>query len=379
MCCRAPIFLGFVTFESTFHSFIEQERMARNMGDETFKSCRCPDEGEKFESCIKPWRQGSSKFRDWTRAPKSNGTSTADNDSDDEELSAKERAFASVPTDDHDDEIIDESETSVHIVTAASSLTASYCETILSVKFTKKMPTILAFGDSELRHGNHNRKLHWMLQYLGELPPHDIVVFMDAKDVNMNHWDEEEFLERFLAFKSDIVLSGEINCYPKGPWCKKEQQLGPPGAIQWYLNSGLFAGRARKLQRFIAVAQTEDAGEKNSDQRQFHLARKEMMHHMQISIDYYASLFLSLYRNGKKYMPSTAMGPDLKLNSGVRPFFVHGNAGSINKERDEVDLFQKPIPRSSELHAILENEKEPMTRRTFRELCCVGGSKGVWC
>ena len=91
-----------------------------------------------------------------------------------------------------------------------------------------------------------------------ELPPDQIVVISDARDVFCVR-PPKAFIEGFLEFKSNIVVSTELFCggkldIPESYKCVQCCSLNPyyksrgmtPG-IRKFINSGLIAGRAKQL------------------------------------------------------------------------------------------------------------------------------------
>jgi hypothetical protein len=108
-------------------------------------------------------------------------------------------------------------------------------------------------------------KLIGLRDFVNTLPPDDIVCFLDAYDgiVNAN---KEEFIEKFLAEKTEIVFGAEILCWPS---CLSELKYPESHTPMRYLNSGFYIGYARALQKFVKNTKFEDFDKDYNDQEYF--------------------------------------------------------------------------------------------------------------
>jgi hypothetical protein len=88
------------------------------------------------------------------------------------------------------------------------------------------------------------KRIETYIDYLNKLNDDDIVLCMDTYDVLLNQ-PPDVLLERFYASKCDVLLSGELNCFP--PEMLPEWNGVEKRGIQLYPNGGVFMGTRRGL------------------------------------------------------------------------------------------------------------------------------------
>lgn len=87
-------------------------------------------------------------------------------------------------------------------------------------------------------------RINKFIQFLETLPGDDVVLFTDCYDVIYNQ-PSEVMLERFYSKGCDILLSGEINCFPDA--CIPMWNGIRTDKVRLYPNGGVFMGRAKGL------------------------------------------------------------------------------------------------------------------------------------
>ncbi len=96
---------------------------------------------------------------------------------------------------------------------------------------------------------SHKMKDLLLLEYIKKSGINEIILFTDAYDT-MFLADEQEIINKFQRFKSPLVFSAEINCWPD----TKLVKLYPPGTdghFFKYLNSGGFIGESQYIRELI--------------------------------------------------------------------------------------------------------------------------------
>jgi hypothetical protein len=92
----------------------------------------------------------------------------------------------------------------------------------------------------EAQYTGHRLKDALLLKFLATLPQNEIILFTDGHDTAFMA-GEEEILMKYETFKSPLVFSAEINCWPT----PELERLYPASSYHFkYLNSGAFIGRA---------------------------------------------------------------------------------------------------------------------------------------
>ena len=79
-------------------------------------------------------------------------------------------------------------------------------------------------------------KANLLKKYVNTLPDEDIVLFTDAYDVFYND-DLETITDRYLDFKTKVVFSSELYCYPDESIANQFPESNTPYR---FLNSGTF-------------------------------------------------------------------------------------------------------------------------------------------
>ena len=95
---------------------------------------------------------------------------------------------------------------------------------------------------------NFTNKIFVMQKIIEPIPDDDIVCFIDAYDVLING-QTDEILRKFLAHRSEIVLSAELNSYPEG-YDHVYPATGSKTNYR-YVNSGGYIGYKRALTKIF--------------------------------------------------------------------------------------------------------------------------------
>lgn len=100
--------------------------------------------------------------------------------------------------------------------------------------------TVLHYDTTKTKYGSHRLKDILLDEYLDEVPADEIIIFSDGHDTAFLT-NEKEILDKFNVFKSPLVFSAEINCWPSA-----ELENEYPTSLHHfkYLNSGGFIGVA---------------------------------------------------------------------------------------------------------------------------------------
>jgi len=110
-------------------------------------------------------------------------------------------------------------------------------------------PTIKNISPTRTWSGNFKDKLHALQSYLIKTPPNDIVCFVDAYDV-ICFAEPVEILEKFIAFKADVMFSAETSCYP---WSHVQSLYPTTLSLYKFLNSGSYIGYVWALQKMLSL------------------------------------------------------------------------------------------------------------------------------
>jgi hypothetical protein len=157
---------------------------------------------------------------------------------------------------------------------------------------------------------NFTDKIYAMKQILDFIPDEDIVCFIDAYDV-LCMSSEQEILEKFFAYNSEIVLSSEVNCYPIENYHDYESITN--GTEYKYVNSGGYIGYTYALRRMFEWKTNQEIESicfLGGDQQFFtkyylhHYDDNEMMPHNScnffknghVCLDEFQRIFQSLYK-----------------------------------------------------------------------------------
>lgn len=111
----------------------------------------------------------------------------------------------------------------------------------------KKHNLALQILISNERPFNNRTKDKLLLEFISNMDDDEIILFTDGSDAIIVA-DEEEILSKFYEFKSDLVFSAEVNCWPDKNLANKHNQIDSPYK---YLNSGGFIGKVGMIKYFL--------------------------------------------------------------------------------------------------------------------------------
>jgi hypothetical protein len=185
------------------------------------------------------------------------------------------------------------------------------------------------------------RIMHYV-NYAKSVPENDIIVCTDTYDVLINQ-PANVLVDRFLSKQCDILLSGEMNCYPT-EYLPKWSGVQTPSKHR-YPNGGCYMGTAKGLLYLFggwkSLAETETMCKSTCDQAYLH--EFYLAHHGQqsvVQVDWDCSIFQSMhliswndfaFRNGQIY----------NKVMGQYPCIVHFNGGvwQTNTKQDIQPVF----------------------------------------
>ena len=190
-------------------------------------------------------------------------------------------------------------------------------------------------------------KINLMKKWLKDKHPEDVVVFTDAYDVFYAD-NLDTILERFLDFKSDIVFSGELYCYPDASLADKFPKA--PTDFR-FINSGTYIGRVCALQKLF-----NDHTIADDDDDQLYVHKCFLSKKYDISIDYECYIFQTNYDNTRK-LGEQLHNPDTKCC----PCIYHGNGGPSAMPKFN-SLYEEFYPQLSTLFIPHYNQIEYLTK-----------------
>jgi hypothetical protein len=171
------------------------------------------------------------------------------------------------------------------------------------------------------------RIMHYV-NYAKSVPENDIIVCTDTYDVLINQ-PTDTIIERFLSKKCDILLSGEMNCYPT-EYLQRWSDVKTPSKHR-YPNGGCYMGTAKGLLYLFggwkSLAETERMCKSSCDQAYLH--EFYLAHHgrQSVQVDWDCSIFQSMhliswndimFKNGQVYNKIMAQSPCIiHFNGGV--------------------------------------------------------------
>lgn len=132
-------------------------------------------------------------------------------------------------------------------------------------------------------------KIRAMKHAIQDLPPTDLICFMDAYDVIVTA-DPTEILEKFNEFNADLVFSAEMNCWPE------VYRAGYPADAKRFLNSGTYMGTVAALKdvfHWKTDTEIQAVCEKDSDQG--YMMAYFFAHPGKVQLDTQSRLFQCMY------------------------------------------------------------------------------------
>jgi hypothetical protein len=118
-------------------------------------------------------------------------------------------------------------------------------------------------------------KIITMQKILEDVPDDEVVCFIDAYDV-VAFCDNSELLQKFKAYDCDLVLSGELTCYPEKYKSTYDDIYASANAVLpsnfKYVNSGGYIGYKRAIADLLAWKPLDEIHaicEKGGDQNYF--------------------------------------------------------------------------------------------------------------
>ena len=163
------------------------------------------------------------------------------------------------------------------------------------------------------------QKINLIRAQLGQYEPNDIVMFLDGYDTFIVE-TEEEILQRYFSFRSEVVFSSEKTCWPNSDM---SDQFPETGGYK-FLNSGGFIGTVSALQKIF-----EDPIEHHEDD-QLYCQLKYLATGYNIVLDYESYIFFSLA--GLEESVSVKDSYLVNKDSNCTSCILHGNGGEKTKE-----------------------------------------------
>ena len=172
-------------------------------------------------------------------------------------------------------------------------------------------------------------------KYINDLPENDIVLFIDAYDVIINS-NYIEILHKFLSYECDILLSGELNCYPE--FYKNDMDNIMPLVIKnKYINSGGYIGYIKDINKLFLwkpINEIINICEVGSDQSYFIKYFIENYKHVNIKIDINSLVFQCMHLISWKEI-DFRHGRVFNNIFNSYPCFIHFNGGTFKTQNKE--------------------------------------------
>ena len=229
----------------------------------------------------------------------------------------------------------------ISVVTVASD--ASKARILLDSCKKNNIPlTILGDGlpwlGGDMTSTGGGQKVNYLREYLINVAPETIILFVDGYDVIIND-DLETILNRFLGFGCDVLFASEKTCWPDQNLAKAMEDHSD-GVGYPYLNSGCFIGYAGVLRE---ICDTIDPA---ADDQLFY-QRQYLSNKWNIQLDHESYIFNCL-SNNIAYTHIKSNGQLLNSETNCCPCILHGNGDSSYKAvfkqiADKLDYVPKDL------------------------------------
>jgi GR25 family glycosyltransferase involved in LPS biosynthesis len=211
----------------------------------------------------------------------------------------------------------------IHLITVATEPEKAEALKATAAKFG--WPLTMLGKDSDWRDNMDTAggfpKIEFVREFIKEVEPDTIVMFMDAYDTFIND-TMDTVLERYRGFNADIVIGAEKFLWPDWDYGKEYPESHTPYR---YLNSGQYIGTAEAIKKFLEKGNvTEDL----DDQAFFH--ERFLNSDMNVVLDYEAYIFQNSEPTVQK------VGEQIfNAKTGCYPCTYHGNGGQYEKDEFE--------------------------------------------
>lgn len=189
----------------------------------------------------------------------------------------------------------------------------------------KKHNLALQILISNERPFNNRTKDKLLLEFISNMNDDEIILFTDGSDAIIVA-DEEEILSKFYEFKSDLVFSAEVNCWPDKNLAKKHNQIDSPYK---YLNSGGFIGKVGMIKYFLNKMNFNLLFYPRSNQI---LWMQQYLNHQDlITLDHNCSIFYALVDIDTKDFTKTLTITNNRLFNNItktQPCHIHFNGNA---------------------------------------------------
>lgn len=163
------------------------------------------------------------------------------------------------------------------------------------------------------------QKINLVKNHLLNLDPNDIVLFLDGYDTFV-HLPIEQVLERYFAFKKEILFSAEPMCWPD----KSIANDFPETGGYKYLNSGTYIGTAKELLKMF------DPPIENYEDDQLYCQKQYLTGLYDIALDYESYVFFCL--SGLEDNIKVTTNYICNTHTHCTTAIIHGNGGEKTKK-----------------------------------------------
>jgi len=208
----------------------------------------------------------------------------------------------------------------IHLITVATEPEKAEALKATAAKFG--WPLTMLGKDSDWRDDMDTAggfpKIEFVREFVKDIEPDTIVMFMDAYDTFVND-TMETVLERYKGFNADIVIGAERFLWPDWDYGKEYPESETPYR---YLNSGQYIGTAGAIKKFLEKG---SIAEDLDDQAFFH--EKFLKGDSNVALDYEAYIF----QNSEATVQRVG-GQIFNSLTGCYPCTYHGNGGQFDKD-----------------------------------------------
>ena len=177
------------------------------------------------------------------------------------------------------------------------------------------------------------QKILLMREAIKDLPPEDVVLFVDGYDTFFAA-DADEILRRYYEFCTEIVFAAEVNCWPDK---KLADKFPASDTQQRFLNSGCYIGSQLALEDFLQSYDEEETLTASDDdqlflQKKYLMATESIFVDQTVKLDTESYLFFCLPGNERDI---NDWGQVVNVSTNATSCVVHGCGGVEDKKNFE--------------------------------------------
>ncbi len=147
------------------------------------------------------------------------------------------------------------------------------------------------------------------------------VLLTDSFDVLMTRWDEKEVIHRVGGARGHVIISGEPECWPKGPWSKNYKNLP---SLWSYACGGQLVGTREAILDLTKViySRRQEVSAGGGNQELLHILVGE---NYPMEIDTECRIFQCMRTEAAKHVKAGLLGLPHNILTDSWPMFLHFN------------------------------------------------------